>query len=144
MKNVVKSSQTPFWVFQYSRNSQCSGLVSSSLVKFCSSPVFASLCSNDSIIAVVFAVTVVENSSKYGGNCDGSAIVGVGGVKGYLFVVENSSNGGGDCDGSAIVGGGVKGEMVGGSAVLEGIYSGLHCFSPESTAQYFIHKRLRY
>ena len=50
-----------------------------------------------------------------------------------------------DCDGSAIVGGGgVKGEMVGGSAVLEGIYSGLHCFSPESTAQYFIHKRLRY
>ena len=114
-------------------------------MKFCSSPVFASLCSNDSIIAVVFAVTViVENSSKCGGICDGSAIVGVGGVKGYLAVFGNSSKGGGDCDGSAIVGGGgVKGEMVGG-AVLEGIYSGLHCFSPDSTAQYFIHKRLRY
>ena len=117
--------------------------MSSSLVKFCSSPVFASLCSNDSIIAVVFAVTVVENSSKCGGNCDGSAIVGVGGIKGYLVVFEDSSNGGGDCDGSAIVGGGVKGEMVGGAG-LEGIYSGLHCFSPDSTAQYFIHKRLRY
>ena len=114
-------------------------------MKFCSSPVFASLCSNDSIIAVVFAVTVVENSSNCGGNCDGSAIVGGGGVKGYLVVFENSSNGGGDCDGSAIVGGGgVKGEMVGSAVLLEGIYSGLHCFSPDSTAQYFIHKRLRY
>ena len=41
-----------------------------------------------------------------------------------------------------VVGGVVTGEMVDG--VLEGIYSGLHCFSPESTAQYFIHKRLRY
>ena len=113
-----------------------SGLVSSSLVKFCSSPVFASLCSNDSIIAVVFAVTVVENSSKCGGDCDGGAFDGGG--------VENSSKCCGDCNGSAIVSvGGVKWEMVGG-AVLEGIYSGLHCFSPESTAQYFMHKRLMY
>lgn len=28
--------------------------------------------------------------------------------------------------------------------MLEGMYSGLHCFKPVSTAQYFMHKRLRY
>ena len=28
--------------------------------------------------------------------------------------------------------------------VLKGIYSGLHCFSPDNTAQYFIHIKLRY
>ena len=43
-----------------------------------------------------------------------------------------------------VVGGVVTGEMVVDGGVLEGIYSGLHCFSPDSTAQYFIHKRLRY